>query len=50
LRAGFGSAIFRTASPGISGGCWAVRGDVTAADVASTAALLASALGIGAVG
>ena len=45
LRAGFrgtifGGAIFRTVRRGISGGCWAVRGNVTAADVASTTALL----------
>jgi len=46
----FGSPIFRTAIPGISGGCWAVRGNVTAADVASTAALLALVLRTGAVG
>ena len=50
LGAGFGSAIFRTVRRGISGGCWAVRGNVTAADVASTAALLALVLRTGAVG
>jgi hypothetical protein len=48
--AGFGGAIFRTARAGISRGCRAVRGNVTAADVASTAAWLASALRTGAVG
>jgi uncharacterized RDD family membrane protein YckC len=46
----FGSAIFRTARPGISSGRWAVRGNVAATDVASTAALLALVLRTGAVG
>jgi len=39
FRTIFRRAIFRTASPGISCRCWAVRGYVSAADVASAAAL-----------
>ena len=48
----FRRAIFRTVRRGVSGGSWAVRGNVAATDVASSAALLALALALrtGAVG